>query len=63
MTLGADVSATDNTWNQSGWTTTALRSGDPATARAARPDSGSLPETTFLRNRRDAAIGATMTVR
>jgi hypothetical protein len=55
------VTATDNSWNQSGWVTTVLRSGDPTGAEASRGADGSLPATTFLLNRKDDGMGASMT--
>lgn len=58
--LGERVDDADNSWNQPGWTTTVLRSGDPTSARARRRADGSLPATTFLLNRRDPAMGADM---
>lgn len=60
VTLGADVEQADNSWNQSGWATTVLRSGDPTTAQATRPTDGGLPTTTFLLNRKDGTVGASM---
>ena len=60
VTLGAGVHQADNSWNQSGWATTVLRSGDPSTAQVARPADGALPSTTFLLNRKDTTMGATM---
>jgi parallel beta-helix repeat protein len=59
--LGETVTATDNSWNQSGWATTILRSGDARGAEAPRGPDGSLPVTTFLLNRRDIDMGASMT--
>jgi hypothetical protein len=58
--LGDRVNDADNSWNQSGWSTTALRSGDPATAEGGRRADGSLPATTFLANRRNRDMGASM---
>jgi RNA polymerase sigma factor (sigma-70 family) len=58
--LGDAVDDADNSWNQAGWATTDLRSGDPTGTERARGPDGALPETTFLRNRRDAAMGASM---
>ncbi|GAA5187086.1 hypothetical protein GCM10023322_34620 [Rugosimonospora acidiphila] len=58
--LGDAVTASGNSWNQSGWSVSALRSTDPAGARAARRPDGSLPATTFLTNTKDPAIGAPM---
>ena len=58
--LGEQVDDADNSWNQSGWTVTTLRSGDPTTAQGPRRPDGSVPATTFLLNRRDPAMGAGM---
>jgi RNA polymerase sigma factor (sigma-70 family) len=60
VTLGGGVEQADNSWNQSGWATTVLRSGDPTTAQATRATDGALPPTTFLLNRKDATVGASM---
>lgn len=59
--LGAGVDDADNSWLQPGWATTVLRSGDPATARGERAPTGLLPATTFLLNRKDVTMGASMT--
>jgi pectate disaccharide-lyase len=59
--LGATTVEDGNSWNQTGWTTTALRSGDPREAEGARRPDGTLPATSFLANRRDQAVGAPMT--
>ncbi|TDC84207.1 sigma-70 family RNA polymerase sigma factor [Micromonospora sp. KC606] len=59
--LGAAVDDADNSWHQSGWTTTILRSGDPTTARGERTAAGLFPPTTFLLNRKDTTMGASMT--
>ncbi|WP_155372791.1 sigma-70 family RNA polymerase sigma factor [Catellatospora vulcania] len=58
--VGGGVDDADNSWGQPGWATTVLRSGDPSTARAERT-AGRLPSTTFLLNRKDKTIGASMT--
>ncbi|GAA1368459.1 hypothetical protein GCM10009661_24540 [Catellatospora chokoriensis] len=59
--VGGGVDDADNSWGQDGWATTVLRSGDPATARGERAPSGGLPPTTFLLNRKDKTMGASMT--
>ncbi|GAA1419612.1 sigma-70 family RNA polymerase sigma factor [Catellatospora coxensis] len=59
--VGGGVDDTGNSWGQSGWVTTVLRSGDPSTARGERTPSGQLPTTTFLLNRKDKTMGASMT--
>ncbi|WP_144118404.1 sigma-70 family RNA polymerase sigma factor [Catellatospora sichuanensis] len=59
--VGGGVDDADNSWGQDGWATTVLRSGDPATARGERAPSGQLPPTTFLLNRKDKTMGASMT--
>lgn len=58
--LGGTVDDEDNSWNQRDWATTTLRSGDPSSAEGPRGAGGALPETTFLLNRRDPAMGADM---
>ncbi|OZV83058.1 hypothetical protein CA850_06005 [Micromonospora echinospora] len=58
--LGDRVDDEDNSWNQRDWTTTTLRSGDPDRAEGPRPADGTLPQSTFLLNRRDQGIGADM---
>ncbi|GAA2395640.1 hypothetical protein Cme02nite_55980 [Catellatospora methionotrophica] len=59
--VGGGVDDAGNSWGQDGWATTVLRSGDPATARGERAPTGQLPSTTFLLNRKDKTMGASMT--
>ncbi|MGI5455583.1 sigma-70 family RNA polymerase sigma factor [Streptomyces sp. CA-249302] len=58
--LGDTARHTGNSWDQQGWTTSALRLTDAADTTAARHRDGSLPGTRFLTNTRDAGIGAGM---
>ncbi|MEU6072640.1 sigma-70 family RNA polymerase sigma factor [Micromonospora sp. NPDC047074] len=58
--LGEAVDDEDNSWNQRDWATTTLRSGEPDVAEGPRQADGSLPESTFLLNRRDPTMGADM---
>jgi hypothetical protein len=60
VSVGDGVRASGNSWNQTGWVVTVLRSGDPATAQADRRANGGLPATTFLLNRKDNSMGASM---
>ncbi|GIH11067.1 hypothetical protein Rhe02_91340 [Rhizocola hellebori] len=59
--LGEGVDDSGNSWGDARWSTTDLRSGDPTTARGERGPSGRLPATTFLLNRKDPTMGASMT--
>jgi hypothetical protein len=59
--MGGGVDDADNSWRQSGWATTVLRSGDPTTAQGERTAAGLFPPTTFLLNRKDKTMGASMT--
>lgn len=59
--LGRRVDATDNSWNQPGWSPAALRTADHASVLASRSPDGALPPTTFLTNTKDRHIGAAMT--
>ena len=58
--LGSLVVDADNSWNRPGWSTSVLRSTDPASALAPRAPDGALPLATFLQNRKDRAVGAPM---
>jgi hypothetical protein len=59
--LGSRAVHTANSWDQSGWTTTALHLTDAASATARRGPDGRLPSTPFLSNTRNPAIGAALT--
>jgi RNA polymerase sigma factor (sigma-70 family) len=59
--LGGGVAAADNSWNQTGWTGSAVLTGDSTSALAPRAPDGGLPRTAFLTNTRNPRIGASMT--
>ncbi len=58
--LAASAVQDGNTWNEAGWTTSALVDHDPGSAQGSRTPDGRLPTTDFLSNRRDAGVGAPM---
>ncbi|MET7697586.1 sigma-70 family RNA polymerase sigma factor [Streptomyces sp. NPDC005485] len=58
--LGDAARQTGNSWNQRGWTTTALHLTEASKTTAPRGPDGTLSATPFLSNTRDSGIGAEM---
>ena len=58
--LGSQTRHSDDSWDQSGWTTADLRTTDAASTTGPRRVGGQLPITAFLSNTKDSAIGASM---
>ncbi|HST82204.1 MAG TPA: RICIN domain-containing protein [Kineosporiaceae bacterium] len=59
--VGSSASASDNSWNVTGWGISVFSSTSPTVAQGARKADGTLPSTTFLVNTKDTSLGATMT--
>ena len=60
--LADSAEASGNSWNESGWSDSALRDIDPTSAEGPRGVDDTLPATTYLTNTKDPAVGAPMSM-